>query len=95
MAFLKHATVIAALAGAGVVGMAGVASAAADDAWHGGSEHHKAGDNNVGQGGLIPVNTLNNPVSYWVPRHSPRVFVERVDMVCGVGYDRAAAAGGT
>ncbi|MFG3547515.1 CoA-transferase subunit beta [Streptomyces sp. NPDC047725] len=40
-----------------------------------------------------PVNTLNNPTSYWVPRHSRRVFVERVDMVCGVGYDRAAAAG--
>ncbi|MFD6187361.1 CoA-transferase subunit beta [Streptomyces goshikiensis] len=42
-----------------------------------------------------PVNTLNNPVSYWVPRHSPRVFVERVDMVSGVGYDRAEAAGVT
>ncbi|MFD3944500.1 CoA-transferase subunit beta [Streptomyces sp. NPDC058579] len=40
-----------------------------------------------------PVNTLNNPVSYWIPKHSPRVFVERVDMVSGVGYDRAAAAG--
>ncbi|MCF3183872.1 CoA-transferase [Streptomyces polychromogenes] len=40
-----------------------------------------------------PVNTLNNPVSYWVPRHSPRVFVERVDMVSGVGYERAEAAG--
>ncbi|GGZ66047.1 CoA-transferase subunit beta [Streptomyces subrutilus] len=40
-----------------------------------------------------PVNTLNNPVSYWVPRHSRRVFVERVDMVSGVGHDRAAAAG--
>ncbi|MFI1252685.1 CoA-transferase subunit beta [Streptomyces netropsis] len=40
-----------------------------------------------------PVNTLNNPTSYWIPRHSPRVLVERVDMVCGVGYDRAAAAG--
>ncbi|GGW18840.1 CoA-transferase [Streptomyces capoamus] len=37
-----------------------------------------------------PLNTLNNPTSYWVPRHSRRVFVERVDMVCGVGYDRAA-----
>ncbi|MEZ0067954.1 acyl CoA:acetate/3-ketoacid CoA transferase beta subunit [Streptacidiphilus sp. MAP12-20] len=36
-----------------------------------------------------PVNTLNNPTSYWVPKHGPRVFVERVDMVCGVGYDRA------
>ncbi|GHF29469.1 CoA-transferase [Streptomyces mashuensis] len=40
-----------------------------------------------------PANTVNHPVSYWVPRHSRRVFVERVDMVCGVGYDRAAAAG--
>ncbi|WP_125263849.1 CoA-transferase subunit beta [Streptomyces alboflavus] len=40
-----------------------------------------------------PVNTLNNQVSYWIPRHSPRVFVERVDMICGVGYDSAAAAG--
>lgn len=40
-----------------------------------------------------PVNTLNNPTSYWIPRHSKRVFVERVDMVCGVGNDRAAAAG--
>ncbi|MER5483828.1 CoA-transferase [Streptomyces sp. NPDC002812] len=42
-----------------------------------------------------PVNTLNNPVSYWIPKHSTRVFVERVDMVSGVGYDRAAAAGVT
>ncbi|MGW7055917.1 CoA-transferase subunit beta [Streptomyces sp. NPDC054887] len=40
-----------------------------------------------------PVNTVNNPTSYWVPRHSPRVFVEKVDMVSGVGYDNAAAAG--
>ena len=39
-----------------------------------------------------PVNTLNNPTSYWVPRHSRRVFVERVDMVCGVGYDHAEGA---
>jgi acyl CoA:acetate/3-ketoacid CoA transferase beta subunit len=37
-----------------------------------------------------PGNTVNHPVSYWVPRHSPRVFTERADMVCGVGYDRAA-----
>ena len=37
-----------------------------------------------------PGNTVNHPVSYWVPRHSPRVFVDRVDMVCGVGYDRGA-----
>ncbi|MER6912875.1 CoA-transferase [Streptomyces sp. NPDC000594] len=40
-----------------------------------------------------PVNTLNNPVSYWIPRHSPRVFVPRVDLVCGVGNDRAREAG--
>ncbi len=40
-----------------------------------------------------PVNTLNNPTSYWIPRHSTRVFVARVDMVCGVGHDRAAEAG--
>ncbi|MFF5312384.1 CoA-transferase subunit beta [Streptomyces massasporeus] len=39
-----------------------------------------------------PVNTLNNPTSYWIPRHSRRVFVDRVDMVCGVGHDRAAGA---
>ncbi|HEY7361672.1 MAG TPA: CoA-transferase [Streptosporangiaceae bacterium] len=40
-----------------------------------------------------PGNTISHPVSYWVPRHSRRVFVERVDMVSGVGYDRAAALG--
>jgi acyl CoA:acetate/3-ketoacid CoA transferase beta subunit len=40
-----------------------------------------------------PGNTLNHLTSYFVPRHSPRVFVERVDFVCGVGYDRAAALG--
>ena len=41
-----------------------------------------------------PGNTVNHPVSYWVPRHSRRVFVDRVDMVSGVGYDRAAALRG-
>jgi acyl CoA:acetate/3-ketoacid CoA transferase beta subunit len=40
-----------------------------------------------------PGNTINHPVSYWVPRHSRRVFVERVDMVSGIGYDRAADLG--
>jgi len=40
-----------------------------------------------------PGNSVNHPTSYWVPNHSTRTFVERVDMVCGVGYDRAAAAG--
>ncbi len=42
-----------------------------------------------------PINTLNNPTSYWIPRHSARVFVEKVDMVCGVGYDRVAEHPGT
>jgi acyl CoA:acetate/3-ketoacid CoA transferase beta subunit len=37
-----------------------------------------------------PGNTVNHPVSYWVPRHSRRVFVDQVDMVSGVGYDRVA-----
>jgi acyl CoA:acetate/3-ketoacid CoA transferase beta subunit len=40
-----------------------------------------------------PGNTINHPVSYWVPRHSRRVFTQRADMVCGIGYDRAAALG--
>ena len=37
-----------------------------------------------------PGNTANHTTSYWVPNHSPRVFVESVDFVSGVGYDRAA-----
>ena len=40
-----------------------------------------------------PGNTVNDPTSYWVPSHTPRVFVPAVDCVSGVGYDRAAAAG--
>jgi acyl CoA:acetate/3-ketoacid CoA transferase beta subunit len=40
-----------------------------------------------------PGNTVNNRTSYWVPKHSPRVFVQRVDVVCGVGPTRAAQAG--
>jgi acyl CoA:acetate/3-ketoacid CoA transferase beta subunit len=40
-----------------------------------------------------PGNTINDRTSFWVPQHSPRVFVERVDVVSGVGYDRAAALG--
>ncbi|MGH3411891.1 MAG: CoA-transferase subunit beta [Marmoricola sp.] len=40
-----------------------------------------------------PGNTVNNKTSYWVPRHSPRVFVEQVDVVSGVGRNRAEAAG--
>ena len=41
-----------------------------------------------------PGNTVNNVTSYWVPAHGPRVFVPQVDVVTGIGYDRAAAAGG-
>ena len=40
-----------------------------------------------------PGNTVNNRTSYWVPKHSPRVFVERVDVVTGVGPKRAKEAG--
>ena len=38
-----------------------------------------------------PGNTINNPTSYWVPRQSAKVLIESVDVVTGVGYDRAAA----
>lgn len=40
-----------------------------------------------------PGNTVNHATSYWVPRHQPRVFVPRVDMISGVGYDSAAVTG--
>jgi acyl CoA:acetate/3-ketoacid CoA transferase beta subunit len=38
-------------------------------------------------------NTVNNRTSYWVPKHSTRVFVEQVDVVSGVGPKRAKEAG--
>ncbi|MBE1493509.1 acyl CoA:acetate/3-ketoacid CoA transferase beta subunit [Amycolatopsis lexingtonensis] len=40
-----------------------------------------------------PGNTVNHRTSYWVPKHSTRVFVDAVDVVSGVGYDNAAKAG--
>jgi acyl CoA:acetate/3-ketoacid CoA transferase beta subunit len=40
-----------------------------------------------------PGNTVNNRTSYWVPKQSPRVFVEQVDVVTGVGPKRAREAG--
>jgi acyl CoA:acetate/3-ketoacid CoA transferase beta subunit len=40
-----------------------------------------------------PGNTVNHTTSYWIPGHSPRVFIEQVDVVSGVGYDRAAKLG--
>ncbi|MEV4316597.1 CoA-transferase [Actinocrispum sp. NPDC049592] len=36
-----------------------------------------------------PGNTANHKTSYWVPRHSKRVFVDAVDVVSGVGYNNA------
>lgn len=42
-----------------------------------------------------PGNTINDTTSYWVPKHSPKVFVEAVDVVTGIGYDRAAQLGPT
>jgi acyl CoA:acetate/3-ketoacid CoA transferase beta subunit len=40
-----------------------------------------------------PGNTINDPTSYWVPNHGPKVFVPAVDTVTGIGWDRAAALG--
>lgn len=40
-----------------------------------------------------PGNTINDKTSYWVPNHSPKSFVATVDVVSGIGYDKAAALG--
>jgi acyl CoA:acetate/3-ketoacid CoA transferase beta subunit len=40
-----------------------------------------------------PGNTINHPTSYWIPNHSTKTFVEKVDVVSGLGYDRAAKLG--
>lgn len=40
-----------------------------------------------------PGNSVYHPTSYWVPAHSTRVFVPKVDMISGVGNDSAKAAG--
>jgi acyl CoA:acetate/3-ketoacid CoA transferase beta subunit len=40
-----------------------------------------------------PGNSVNHPTSYWVPNHSTATFVDAVDVVCGVGNDRAREAG--
>ncbi len=40
-----------------------------------------------------PGNTINDRTSYWVPNHSPKSFVAAVDVVSGIGYDKAAALG--
>lgn len=41
-----------------------------------------------------PGNTVNNATSFFVPKHQSSVFVSQVDMVSGVGYDRARQIGG-
>ena len=40
-----------------------------------------------------PGNTINNKTSYFVPNHSPKSFVAKVDVVSGIGYDKAAELG--
>ena len=40
-----------------------------------------------------PGNTINDKTSYWIPGHTTRTFVPAVDVVSGVGYDRAADLG--
>jgi len=40
-----------------------------------------------------PGNTINHTTSYFIPNHTPKLFVDHVDVVSGVGYDRAAALG--
>ncbi|MBM66482.1 MAG: CoA-transferase [Myxococcales bacterium] len=40
-----------------------------------------------------PGNTMNHRTSYWVPKHSTRVFVDTVDVVSGVGTNHAEALG--
>ena len=55
-------------------------------------DHDKPKAQLVGVRGA-PGNSVNHATSYWVPDHNPRSFVASVDVVCGVGNDRAAAAG--
>ena len=40
-----------------------------------------------------PGNTINHATSFFIPKHSTKVFVESVDMVSGLGYDRASRLG--
>ncbi|MBF6076156.1 CoA-transferase subunit beta [Nocardia beijingensis] len=39
-----------------------------------------------------PGNTINHATSYWVARHTKRVFTDQVDIVSGVGYDKVDAS---
>jgi acyl CoA:acetate/3-ketoacid CoA transferase beta subunit len=40
-----------------------------------------------------PGNTINHATSFWIPKHNTSVFTAEVDMVSGIGYDRAQALG--
>ena len=40
-----------------------------------------------------PGNVINHPVTYWIPNHSRQVFVDKVDVVSGPGYDKMRAIG--
>ncbi|MCI0347026.1 MAG: CoA-transferase, partial [Chloroflexi bacterium] len=53
-------------------------------------EHAKPKVQLIGVRGA-PGNTINHSTSYWVQSHTPRTFVEHVDLVGGVGTDRGAA----
>jgi acyl CoA:acetate/3-ketoacid CoA transferase beta subunit len=41
-----------------------------------------------------PGNTIHHATSYWIPNHGPKSFVPKVDVVSGIGYDRAASLPG-
>ena len=41
-----------------------------------------------------PGNLVNNTTSYWMPNHSTRSFVQKVDVVSGPGYDRVSELSG-
>ena len=53
-------------------------------------DHAKPKVQMIGSRGA-PGNTISHATSYWVPKHSTRVFVPAVDFVSGVGWDRGAA----
>ncbi|TWF93753.1 CoA-transferase subunit beta [Saccharopolyspora dendranthemae] len=40
-----------------------------------------------------PGNSVNHTTNYWIPNHSTKIFVESVDLVAGVGHDRAKQVG--
>lgn len=52
-------------------------------------EHAKPKAQLLGMRGA-PGNTLCHATSYWVANQTPKVFVDEVDVVSGVGNDRAA-----